>query len=269
MSLEEGKVELDHLITRGRAMLASRPISEANFDVWRNSASETIVAIFTSHSAHLGSFDHAGPGMSVTYGDPGEEYYEERRFNDLGAKVAVLEALSAEIQGKLELMNRRSAPPTTPAAPLRAASREIFVVHGHDEAAKVRVARFLERLKFTPVILHERPDLGQTIMEKLEKNAAGAAFAVVLLTPDDVGNAKKAGAGGPQSRARQNVILEMGLFIGRLGRSHVCALYAHGVELPSDLAGLGYTPLDEHGAWETKLAKELRAAGLDVDMNLL
>ena len=71
-----------------------------------------------------------------------------------------------------------------------------------------------------------------------------------------------------KARARQNVVFELGYFIGRLGRNRVCALYAEGVEIPSDYSGVVYTKLDASGAWRLELAKELKAAGLPVDMNL-
>ncbi|MDB6095537.1 MAG: nucleotide-binding protein containing -like protein domain-like protein [Verrucomicrobia bacterium] len=145
---------------------------------------------------------------------------------------------------------------------------EIFVVHGHDEAAKMKVARCLERLGLKPILLSEQPDQGRTIIEKFEQHAGTAGFAVILFTADDTGGSARPGA-KVSPRARQNVILEMGYFIGKLGRSKVCTLYSPGVELPSDLFGVVYTPLDAHGGWEARLGRELRAAGYEVDMNKL
>lgn len=145
-------------------------------------------------------------------------------------------------------------------------SRKVFVVHGHDEAAKHTVARFLSQLQLDPIILAEQPNAGKTIIEKLE-TFSDVGFAVVLLTADDVG-AAKAHSDKLQPRARQNVILELGYFMSRLGRDRVCALCQAGVERPSDYDGVVYTPLDESGAWKFALAKEIKNAGIDVDMNL-
>jgi predicted nucleotide-binding protein len=103
------------------------------------------------------------------------------------------------------------------------------------------------------------------VIEKFEAHAQPAMFAVVLLTPDDEGRVKGADDWNP--RARQNVVLEHGYFIGRLGRSRVVALFRGNVELPSDLSGLIYKPVDDGGAWKFELAKELRAAKIEVDMN--
>jgi len=127
------------------------------------------------------------------------------------------------------------------------------------------VARFVTQLELTPIILSEQPNEGNTIIEKLTANS-NVGFAVVLLTGDDVG-ASKVERDKLQARARQNVILELGYFIGLLGRKNVCALYENGVELPSDYHGVGYVPLDQGEAWKLKLARELRAVGLQVDMN--
>jgi predicted nucleotide-binding protein len=139
-----------------------------------------------------------------------------------------------------------------------------FIVHGHDEAARELVARFIERLGLVPVILHEQPNKGSTIIEKLEENA-DVSFGVVLLTPDDEG--KKKGDSALRDRARQNVLLELGYFIGRLGRKHVCALHKGSVEIPTDYLGVLFVPFDDSGGWQLKLAKELKAAGFFIDMN--
>lgn len=146
-------------------------------------------------------------------------------------------------------------------------SKDVFIVHGHDHGRMEAVARFLERIDLNPVILHERASAGATIIEKLEIHAK-VAFAVVLLTPDDVGSI----ASGEQKlrpRARQNLVLEPGYFLGGLGRRTTCALLVEGVEVPSDYSGVVYIRLDEESAWKFRLAKELRAAGLPVDLNKL
>jgi len=144
---------------------------------------------------------------------------------------------------------------------------EIFIVHGHDGEAKSVVARFLSKLLGQePVILHEQSNRGLTIIEKFEYHAAQAACAVVLLTADDMGGPK---SGEQQSRARQNVVLELGFFIGKLGRDRVVILYEPGVESPSDLQGVLYTPLDSLGAWRMAVASELQAMGLNVDSKAL
>jgi predicted nucleotide-binding protein len=142
----------------------------------------------------------------------------------------------------------------------------IFIVHGRDGERKQSVARFIERLGFTAVILHEQANAGATVIEKLEAHA-NAGFAVILWTGDDVGRFRDDAEDKP--RARQNVIFECGYFMGKLGRERVCTLVERGVDIPSDLAGFGYVELDDRDRWHLDLAKELRSAGYTVDMNRL
>jgi predicted nucleotide-binding protein len=145
-------------------------------------------------------------------------------------------------------------------------TRRVFVVHGHDDEAKETVSRFLSRLDLEPVILHEQASGGRTIIEKFETYSSDVAFAVVLLTPDDIGGS----ALDPTStskRARQNVILELGYFMGRLGRTRVCALHRGRVELPSDYQGVVYVEMDKAGGWKTRLAQELIGAKVSIDLN--
>lgn len=142
----------------------------------------------------------------------------------------------------------------------------VFIVHGHDAGFKETVARFVSKLRLEPVILHEQANVGRTIIEKLEQHLA-VDFAIVLLTADDIG-ALVVNASDLRPRARQNVVLELGLFLGALGRSRVCALHGDGVELPLDFDGVVYVPIDVGRAWKFTLAREIKAAGLAVDMNL-
>ena len=144
-----------------------------------------------------------------------------------------------------------------------AADGRVLVVHGRNREAKEQVARFLMKLGLEPILLDEQPALGRTLIEKLEAQA-GIAFAVVILTGDDVGGL----AARPRAlrpRARQNVIFELGFSVANLTRERVCALYQEGVELPSDIHGVEYTPLDPAGAWRAKLGRELYEAGFRFD----
>ena len=105
------------------------------------------------------------------------------------------------------------------------------------------------------MILHEQSNQGRTIIEKFERHA-DVGFAVVLLTPDDVGGLQT-DTGALEPRARQNVIFELGYFLGRLGRGGVCAITKGGVEIPSDYSGVLYIPLDDGGEWMAALTREL------------
>jgi predicted nucleotide-binding protein len=141
---------------------------------------------------------------------------------------------------------------------------KVFIVHGHDDGTRESVARFIEKLGFEAIILHERPNKGRTIITKFREEAEGVGFAVVLMTPDDLGKAKDASDLNP--RARQNVVFELGFFIGVLGPERVAAAMKGNVERPSDFDGVVYISLDQAN-WQSKLGGELKAAGFDVDWN--
>lgn len=112
--------------------------------------------------------------------------------------------------------------------------RRVFISHGHNEVVKLKLRNFVkERLGFDPVVLAEQPDEGLTVIEKLEKHGKGCVFALIVLTADD----ETAGGG---SRARQNVIHELGFFHGLLGRDKVLLLKQTSVELFSNISGLIY-----------------------------
>lgn len=144
--------------------------------------------------------------------------------------------------------------------------KEIFIVHGHDEAMKEATARVISDLGLRPIILHEQPNEGKTIIEKFEKNA-DVQFAVVLLSFDDIGRSVKENDGDRNPRARQNVILELGYFVGKLGRRHVFVLKKDNIEIPTDFSGVVYTSYDTQGSWKISLVRELRAVGYEVDAN--
>jgi hypothetical protein len=142
-------------------------------------------------------------------------------------------------------------------------SKKVFIVHGHDDGAREAVARFLEKIGFKAIILHEQANQGRTVIEKVEAHG-DVGFAVVLLTPDDEGCMK---GGNLEPRARQNVLLELGYFIGRLGRDKVCALKRGELEIPSDFAGVVWETMDASNGWKSALGRELEAAGHQVDWN--
>jgi hypothetical protein len=192
------------------------------------------------------------PGLSPAIDRELLEYLIEGKTQAillLRQAVRGLEESSPELEGPVVL------------ARAVARNRKIFIVHGHDEGAREMVARFVARLGFEPIILHEQASQGRTIIEKVELHG-DVQFAIVILTPDDQGGAK---GGTLQPRARQNVILELGYFLGRLGRQNVCALMKGQLEIPTDFTGVVYQPLE--GDWKRPLGQELEAAGFEIDWN--
>lgn len=142
---------------------------------------------------------------------------------------------------------------------------KVFIVHGHDDAAQTKAARFVEKLGLEAIILHEKASSGRTIIEKIE-HYSNVGFAIVLYTPDDIGNIKIK-ADELNGRARQNVVFEHGYLIGKLGRENVAALVEQPIELPNDISGVVYINIDEAAAWQLQLAKEMKQSGYNIDMN--
>lgn len=145
-------------------------------------------------------------------------------------------------------------------------SKKVFIVHGHDNEAVQEMARALEKGGFEPIVLHEQPDGGMTIIEKIEKYS-DVGYAVVLYTACDIGRDKTASCNQEKNRARQNVVFEHGFLIGKLGRNHVSALVKGDIETPGDISGVVYISMDANGAWKMHLAKNMQNIGLPVDMN--
>jgi len=146
-----------------------------------------------------------------------------------------------------------------------AKKKRVFVVHGHDNNVRNEVELFVRSIEYEPIILCKRADMGDTIIEKIEREAKDVCYAIVIYTSCDLGKGKKDENFKP--RARQNVVFEHGFMCAHLGRSHVCALLEEGVEQPGDLKGVVYKPLDAAGAWKYQIADEMKAVGLEVDKN--
>ncbi len=264
--------QLEERLAKGRELVERAITSEAELEqAWNDrqrwSAYNTELLLRSFDNRSIADDYNWSPGFGSVRMNPslGQQISEFR-----GSQVDRLNRLQSILE-RLPLIHESAAVATPAPAAQRAlaqgAQRSVFIVHGRDQAARETVARFVECLGLTPIILHERPNQGRTLIEKFEANAE-VAFAVVLLTADETCH----DVHDPNvtvSRARPNVILELGYFFGALGRHRVAALYAPGVELPSDINGLAYIELDAREAWKFHLAKELKAAGLPVDSERL
>ena len=148
----------------------------------------------------------------------------------------------------------------------RVLQQKVFVVHGHDDAARNAAVLLIKDLGLWDVVLQNQPTAGRTVIQKFEDYAAHVGYAVVLLTPDDFGGSQQTPT-QVQPRARQNVILELGYFLGKLGSHRVCALVKEGVEIPSDYTGVLFITMDHGGMWKHRLAQEMQHAGLQVNLS--
>jgi predicted nucleotide-binding protein len=238
---------------------------------------ETLAAVFGHGTVEYNRYvratglDHGGMSMVVSWDSGGEvdDGPEARRYVAEGKQEAILllgqavRGLEEAIEAKEEYMPQAAIPGPHQRLPN---SRKVFIVHGHDDAAREALARFLAKIDLEPIILNEQVSGNRTIIEKIEEYGDDVGFAVVLLTPDDAG-AAMADKDKLQPRARQNVIFELGYFIGRLGRNNVCALKKGDLEVLSDYAGVVYTAMDAAGAWKTTLAREIDSVGIEIDFN--
>lgn len=137
---------------------------------------------------------------------------------------------------------------------------KIFIIHGHDNEMKTEVQLLLNRAGLEDVVLHEYSDKGRMIIDKLIEEGSSACYVIALLSPDDE-------LADGQTRARQNVILEIGYFLGMLGKERVRLLKKGDIEIPSDLQGILYTPFDSAASWRIKILKEMKAVGIEVDVD--
>lgn len=251
-------------------VMSTRERGEPRFESLEHKIDDTLVEVFGADTVEynrfrVGSLDKAPIN-----------FYEEVSLHDViaGYKRGVAEAIST-LETITQLFNEKladseaesasaSGAPTQTSAAERLDKTKVFIVHGRDEQSKLSAARFIEKLGLTAIILHEQANGGKTIIEKIEAST-NVGFALVLYTPCDVGGL--AGEPNPNARARQNVVFEHGYLVAKLGRNNVCALVKGQVEVPSDISGVVYVPLDEGNAWHIAVAKELRSAGYSIDMN--
>lgn len=186
-------------------------------------------------------------------------------------------------------------------------STNVFVVHGRDLEPVKELKIMLSKFGLYPIVLHEKPGGSRTIIEKLEKHSdVGYTFVILTpddvgYCQDDVesvfDDATKEkhprlkhvidflkegydiGHGDwilevlqdflphLRERARQNVVLEFGYFMGKLTRDRVCCLLKGDVERPSDMNGIVYVPFKKSvNEVRTKIIKELEAAGYQISV---
>ena len=221
-----------------------------SFKVWRNSVERLIVKHYGADS-----FDHAqfrkirfAPQAYYGINSERDRCVQIRRDGLITAKGMLADYLEEWEDDfmQTEKFDRKKA----------------FIVHGHDEFLKTQVARLLEQQDIEAIILHEQPNAGKTIIEKIE-HYSDVGAAVILFTPDDTGKANK--EPDYKARARQNVVFEAGYFMGYLGRDKTVMIVKDtNMEIPSDLHGVVYTSAN---GWQYDLMKELHEMGFSVDLN--
>ena len=257
---EEFRNDLQKRVSIGEEIFENPIDISDRFSEWNDYNNEYLKQAYNKPiNEYRSEYDDAG---YTPFGSMSKYSYGtlEERKDALRYKINALKKLL----NKVDLMKSQVVKETGTLPPVESnKSNEIFIVHGHDELAKTKVARFIEKLGLRPIILHEQASAGKTIIEKIEEHS-NVGFGIVLYTPCDIGG--KVGA-SQSPRARQNVVFEHGFLIGRIGRRNVSALVKGDLETPNDISGIVYVTMDDADAWHIQIAKELKSSGYDIDMN--
>lgn len=269
---EDAKQRLQDRIDRGMELKVKQVNTREAFDElsnafskWDSFNSELLRRVFTTDEAGK-EYDFWGV-MSIGMYESSLSEKIADVHKDINTKIHRLDSIIERLE-LIPLALSASSPEQIQTASI-SRGKKVFVVHGHDDAAKTNLEVFLHEVGLEPVVLHRQADQGLTVIEKFEKHS-DVGYAFILLTPDEAAylaaDAKK-----PESerkiewRARPNVIFEFGYFIGKLGRSRVCCLYTGNVSLPSDVNGMIYKryekSIEEVGY---SIIKDLKAAGYGV-----
>ena len=189
-------------------------------------------------------------------------------YNTGRIQVQGKQEIKSELESFLGLSNPRTAVAYEPGSSYNSQSNKVFVVYGHDKDSREQLEAMLRRWGLEPLILDQLPSEGQTIIEKLENYTNEAQFGIVLATPDDEGH-RKNHPDEKAFRARQNVVLELGMLLSKLGRDKVAILLRSQTEMerPSDIQGLIYISFKENiSEAGLQLAKEMSAKGYKIDV---
>lgn len=254
--------QLSALAEKTGALQYHKSDSKNELDMAQRRAKALLRTLFGPDNPHLEDMEKIRYAPAVTFAGMSEHYYVDawNRGRDRFANLLRAAVEEAAYQGTREPKRERT----------ESSSTKVFVVHGHDEALTQAVCRMISSLGAEPVVLREVTSRGMTIIEKLETHG-DVKYAVVLLTPDDKLVLLTSDGERCLTRARQNVVLELGYFMGRLGRGRVAALRVREptFDVPSDYDGVAWIEADAAGAWRYNLGKELRDAGYPVDLNRL
>jgi predicted nucleotide-binding protein len=230
----------------------------------------------SEHEFTVDGVERVLKGNNIPFTTKKIQHAVQFRLTD-GGILAVFDTGKVVPQGKESPLRTKAleilsvAPPieaTAEVAPTNAGhaySNRVFIVYGHDANAREQLELLLRRMRLEPVVLQNLPSAGQTIIEKLE-STSDVTFACALLTPDDEGHVRDK-PGDKRHRARQNVVLELGMFLSKLGRKRVAILHKGDLELPSDINGLLYIPFkDRVDEVKERLAAELQEAGFKINI---
>lgn len=247
------------------AQLKELPRFSPEFEKWKRNCEVAIEKTFVAEKHYVDDFKAISYSPMMMFAGMSDSAYQRSYVSGLDSADSMLGSMIEEVKEYWDEEVDAQATSRLTKKDLKN-KEKVFVVHGRDEGPKNNVARFLTALGLTPVILDEQSDQGRTIIDKFEEEARDVEYAVVVLTPDDEGRLRN-GDADLIARARQNVVFELGFFVGAFGRTNVCAIVKGDLEKPSDYDGVVYIPYVDTEGWKMRLLRELKAAGFDVDAN--
>ena len=253
VSIRKGIQLLKELEKESKKLIKNEKVTHADFSGYRILLKGYAKKIFEENSSELVKLSccdiDAEETIFRTEGD--------LRLERIQEKIEHIKSLRKVLQLDLDKSSKENKKE-------QSLGESIFIVHGHDIEILKRVKKVLKTLRLKHKVLHEQSNEGRTLIEKFEDTAEDIGFAIVIMTGDDKGGSKKDDFSKYKNRARQNVILELGFFLGKIGRERVCVLLEEGVEKPSDYEGVVYIPLEDDAQLLTKLTRELKAVGFKI-----
>lgn len=271
MTKTEALNKLNNLLLNGTKLPDYQPNNNQNYDKWYRKIENTLEQIpnMTKYSIELQNLKFTDNPMQQAFDKACEGTVESDKYNksikDLKALIETVidnvEEWDYNISFNIQTTKHDNTTVNIINVLQNKPKTKVFIVHGHDELAIVQVSEVLRKLNLEPIILKDEASKSNTIIEKIERLSDEVGFGIILYTACDIGG-KDLDSLHP--RARQNVLLEHGYLMAKLGRENTLALKKGDVETPSDIQGLVYTPMDEHKAWQYKLVDELKASGYNV-----
>jgi len=285
---DKAEARITELIEQGNKLhkisdrLESRAI-RFEFKKWSNLNEELLSEIFNNKEI-LTNYSKLPSGFGLFPAET-EALAVQEWMDHIQYRVVFLEALidqlgylSEKTAPSREKPEEKSGPKPGPGSGAKPEARaevkpsapgeEVLVVHGRDEHLLAVTVGFLEKLRLKPVLLSGNSDQEMTALERLGTGNNPFKFAIVLLTPDDVGfdlmKPKEL-----KTRSRQDVVFLLGFLVGKLGPNKVFAIHKKDVQLPGKCPGVVFELYDEKAAWLSKAAQKMRASGVALDLNLL
>lgn len=260
MDMHKAVEEIQELIekAKGPELLSNkRRLSYNDNGIFELQTKYTFERIFGPESSYFKDFENSG--TLPDYYDSDKYQIDQKCRKELEGKIIFFQMLIEELKKPAPYSGKTVNAYSEASLEVTQSSNRVFVVHGRNHTIRDHVVDFLKKTGFEPVVIEDQPNQGQTLIEKIERNS-DVNYALVLLTGDDEGRLKGSGE-EPKPRPRQNVVLELGLLVGKLTRKRVCILLEDDLEIPSDFHGVAYVPLSGD-KWKSRLLKELQAANL-------